>query len=86
MDASLPWPTTSSELLCALSAWFWTLCDLADMLRRIFYTILLAGLSWQAPTRRERTQFGPLRFREDGYFQLSIFEDLHFGESKFTLP
>lgn len=26
--------------------------------------------------------FGPLRFREDGTFQISIFEDLHFGESK----
>lgn len=25
---------------------------------------------------------GPLRFREDGTFQISIFEDLHFGESK----
>lgn len=23
----------------------------------------------------------PLRFREDGTFQISIFEDLHFGES-----
>lgn len=26
--------------------------------------------------------FGPLKFREDGTFQISIFEDLHFGESK----
>ncbi|KAH8776748.1 Metallo-dependent phosphatase-like protein [Diaporthe sp. PMI_573] len=25
--------------------------------------------------------FGPLRFREDGTFQISIFEDLHFGEN-----
>ncbi len=25
--------------------------------------------------------FGPLRFKEDGTFQISIFEDLHFGES-----
>lgn len=25
---------------------------------------------------------GPLKFREDGTFQISIFEDLHFGESK----
>lgn len=26
--------------------------------------------------------YGPLRFREDGTFQISIFADLHFGESK----
>lgn len=26
--------------------------------------------------------FGPLKFTEDGTFQISIFEDLHFGESK----
>lgn len=26
--------------------------------------------------------FGPLKFREDGTFQISIFEDLHFGESE----
>lgn len=26
--------------------------------------------------------FGPLKFRDDGTFQISIFEDLHFGESK----
>lgn len=28
------------------------------------------------------SQLSPLRFREDGSFQISIFEDLHFGESK----
>jgi hypothetical protein len=27
--------------------------------------------------------FGPLQFQSDGTFQLSIFEDLHFGESMF---
>ena len=25
--------------------------------------------------------FGPLKFQTDGTFQISIFEDLHFGES-----
>ena len=25
--------------------------------------------------------FGPLKFQRDGTFQISIFEDLHFGES-----
>ena len=25
--------------------------------------------------------FGPLKFQADGTFQISIFEDLHFGES-----
>jgi hypothetical protein len=28
------------------------------------------------------TSFGPLQFSDDGTFQISIFEDLHFGESK----
>ncbi|KAL2262881.1 hypothetical protein VTK26DRAFT_9145 [Humicola hyalothermophila] len=28
-----------------------------------------------------RTHFGPLQFRADGTFRLSIFQDLHFGES-----
>ena len=28
------------------------------------------------------SSFGPLKFGEDGTFQISIFEDLHFGESK----
>lgn len=27
----------------------------------------------------------PLRFRPDGTFQISIFEDLHFGESAYLL-
>lgn len=26
--------------------------------------------------------FGPLKFRDNGTFQISVFEDLHFGESK----
>ncbi|PSS03738.1 Metallo-dependent phosphatase-like protein [Coniella lustricola] len=26
-------------------------------------------------------EFGPLRFRDDGTFQISVFEDLHFGEN-----
>lgn len=28
-----------------------------------------------------RETFGPLKFNADGSFQISIFEDLHFGES-----
>ena len=27
----------------------------------------------------------PLRFRDDGTFQISIFQDLHFGESRFIV-
>lgn len=27
------------------------------------------------------TKFGPLKFRNDGNFQIAVFEDLHFGES-----
>lgn len=28
--------------------------------------------------------FGPLKFQPDGTFQISVFEDLHFGESGFS--
>ena len=30
--------------------------------------------------------FGPLQFQPDGTFQISIFEDLHFGESSLPTP
>lgn len=33
--------------------------------------------------RRRSDPTAPLRFNDDGTFQLSIFEDLHFGESTF---
>lgn len=29
--------------------------------------------------------YGPLKFKADGTFQISIFEDLHFGESMFPV-
>lgn len=63
---------------------FWTALE---MLRQVFGVVVagLAGLSWQAPSRAARdgngNAYGPLQFRPDGYFQVAIFEDLHFGES-----
>ncbi|KAL3461214.1 Metallo-dependent phosphatase-like protein [Aspergillus heterothallicus] len=39
---------------------------------------LCAALNTNAQTENE---FGSLRFKEDGTFQISIFEDLHFGEN-----
>lgn len=41
---------------------------------------LFAGLSTQA------LSVDPLTFDDDGTFQISIFEDLHFGESEFSTP
>ncbi|KAL4879845.1 Metallo-dependent phosphatase-like protein [Aspergillus karnatakaensis] len=38
---------------------------------------LLATLGAQV----QGQEFGPLKFKEDGTFQISIFEDLHFGEN-----
>lgn len=42
-------------------------------------TALFALPSLQAAVKSGN--FGPLRFSEKGTFQISIFEDLHFGES-----
>ncbi|KAF7547522.1 hypothetical protein G7Z17_g7689 [Cylindrodendrum hubeiense] len=50
------------------------------MLRHILVSYLFAGLSSQAPLSRLK-QSSPLKFKADGTFQLSIFEDLHFGEN-----
>lgn len=36
------------------------------------------------PRRPTADNFGPLQLRPDGTFQISIFEDLHFGESAST--
>lgn len=36
------------------------------------------------PVSHHSDPFGPLTFRADGTFQISVFEDLHFGESMFT--
>lgn len=41
------------------------------------------GLSHQSPTLHRRDKVSdPLSFSKDGNFKISIFEDLHFGESK----
>ena len=46
--------------------------------------IVNADLSSQAllPRGYANYSFGPLQFNEDGTFQISILEDLHFGESR----
>lgn len=48
--------------------------------------LIAPSLQAVLPTRyavsNSGSPFGPLKFREDGTFQISIFEDLHFGESK----
>lgn len=68
--------------------------DLYAIDKRLMAFFALATLLWltapslQAvlPTRcaisNSSSSFGPLKFREDGTFQISVFEDLHFGESK----
>lgn len=52
----------------------------------IFATAVFAGLSAARPAfpdvlQRRSSWTAPLRFNDDGTFQLSIFEDLHFGEN-----
>ena len=37
-----------------------------------------------SPVPEADNAFGPLKFRPDGTFRISIFEDLHFGESTST--
>lgn len=72
------------SLIFASLLWL-TFRDSAAMRRSVclvgsFFT----GLSCQAPSGQAwgNDTFGPLRFKADGTFQLAIFEDLHFGESK----
>lgn len=55
----------------------------------IFTILSLVGASLQAPTAQDpllddpaEFRRKPLTFTDDGRFQVSIFEDLHFGESK----
>lgn len=47
--------------------------------------LIAPSLQAVLPTRyaasNSGSPFGPLKFREDGTFQISVFEDLHFGES-----
>ncbi|KAH7159522.1 Metallo-dependent phosphatase-like protein [Dactylonectria estremocensis] len=47
------------------------------MLRHLLLSYLLAGPAVASSSKRST----PLKFRRDGTFQLSIFEDLHFGEN-----
>ncbi len=51
------------------------------MLSVAFVALLQLCAAASLPARK-RQDFGPLRFDDDGTFQLSIFEDLHFGESE----
>src|SRR5690348_670159 len=46
------------------------------------------GFASQSPLTGTQRQdgFGPLQFRSDGTFHISIFEDLHFGESERRYP
>ncbi len=55
------------------------------------FEFALSQFQAQRPQRKESSavddRFGDLRFRSDGTFQISIFEDLHFGESmSFLVP
>ena len=63
------------------------------MLAAAVATFIFALPSFQSPTPERGVEktgnalkrsgaFGPLQFRTDGTFQISIFEDLHFGESR----
>lgn len=60
--------------------------------RALAFIMLFAGLLalsklvfWrrQSDISAADQAFGPLQFQPDGTFQLSIFEDLHFGEGQF---
>jgi hypothetical protein len=57
------------------------------MLPIILAQLLIASLPVEARFTKKWTNssdgYGPLTFRSDGTFQISIFEDLHFGESRF---
>lgn len=56
-----------------------------DEMRRSFSLIggfFLSLVQASSIPKWRNESFGALKFAEDGTFQLSIFEDLHFGESK----
>lgn len=85
--ARLRWPSTgvkSFTFFCFVALCLWLSVPDIDMRCPLLVTGLLGGLThghkWSNDT------LGPLKFKEDGTFQLSIFEDLHFGESKTTMP
>lgn len=54
------------------------------MLQKALFISSLAALSHQAVTPRavDNSNLPPLTFNENGTFQISIFSDLHFGESE----
>lgn len=51
------------------------------MLLTVTLVAIFIGLSTQ---EQAPEPLAPLKFAEDGTFQVSILEDLHFGESEFT--
>lgn len=60
---------------------------LDNMINRIVQALCLAGLCLQgvlstAQNNRLESTLSPLVLSEQGSFQISVFEDLHFGESK----
>jgi hypothetical protein len=53
------------------------------MLRTLAVTSLLAGQSLRAIAQRDgvdNSNLDPLKFKQDGTFQISVFSDLHFAE------
>lgn len=58
--------------------------DSDQMRRSIGFTggFLMSLVQALSMRKWSNESFGPLRFSDDGTFQISIFEDLHFGESK----
>lgn len=52
------------------------------MLRQALSLVALTALSHQAAVPRQVTgdDLPPLKFNDDGAFQIAIFSDLHFGE------
>jgi hypothetical protein len=65
--------------LAALTMLIATVFTLLNLARRQSFSWLRRGTS-SSPT------LGALKFQPDGTFQISIFEDLHFGERQFVLP
>lgn len=56
---------------------------LLAMLRTLAITSLLTGQSLRAIAQRDEvdnSNLAPLKFKEDGTFQISVFSDLHFAE------
>lgn len=57
------------------------------MLRTLAITSLLTGQSLRAIAQRDEvdnSNLDPLKFKQDGTFQISVFSDLHFAEGMRT--